>query len=122
MLDSLQAFITGELAADLLRAVTLLVLGLVFATLASRLVRRVGTKHMSVHHMLLVRRLVFYLILALFVASALRELGFSLAVLMGAAGVLTVAIGFAAQTSASPWRRTREESFSRRGRRKRRCG
>jgi len=101
MLESLQAFITGEFAAHLLRAVTLLVLGLLFATLASRLVRRVGTKHMSVHHMLLARRLAFYVILALFVASALRELGFSLAVLMGAAGVLTVAIGFAAQTSAS---------------------
>ncbi len=38
---------------------------------------------------------------SLFVASALRELGFSLAVLVGAAGVLTVAIGFASQTSAS---------------------
>jgi small-conductance mechanosensitive channel len=39
--------------------------------------------------------------LALFVASALRELGFSLGVLLGAAGVLSVAIGFASQTSAS---------------------
>lgn len=47
------------------------------------------------------RRLAFYLILGLFAASALRELGFSLTVLLGAAGVLSVAIGFASQTSAS---------------------
>ena len=32
---------------------------------------------------------------------AMRELGFSLAVIMGAAGVLTVALGFASQTTAS---------------------
>jgi small-conductance mechanosensitive channel len=37
----------------------------------------------------------------LFIASAMREMGFSLAVIMGAAGVLTVAIGFASQTTAS---------------------
>ena len=33
--------------------------------------------------------------------SALRELGFDLSVMLGAAGILSVAIGFASQTSAS---------------------
>ena len=37
----------------------------------------------------------------MFCVSALRELGFKLSVLLGAAGVLTVAVGFASQTSAS---------------------
>ena len=43
----------------------------------------------------------FYLILCLFLVSALVELGFSLGVLVGTAGILTVAIGFASQTSMS---------------------
>ncbi|MFT5353742.1 MAG: small-conductance mechanosensitive channel [Polyangiales bacterium] len=50
---------------------------------------------------MLVRRGVFYTIAGLGVLGALRELGFDLSVLLGAAGVLTVAFGFASQTSAS---------------------
>ena len=84
-----------------LRAVILLTIGLVLASLASRLTRRLTRDRFSVHSQTLIRRLVFYGILLLFVASAMRELGFSLAVIMGAAGVLTVAIGFASQTTAS---------------------
>jgi small-conductance mechanosensitive channel len=40
-------------------------------------------------------------VLALFVVSALRQFGFDFAVLLGAAGIVTVAVGFASQTSAS---------------------
>ncbi len=83
------------------RAVILLSIGLVVASLASRLVRRFSQGHLSLHTQTLIRRIVFYGLLALFVASAMRELGFNLAVLVGAAGVLTVAIGFASQTTAS---------------------
>lgn len=85
----------------LVRAGLILTVGLLLAPLAARLVTRAMRQRFSVHHTQLARRLVFYVVLALFLASALRELGFSLAVLMGAAGVLTVAIGFASQTSAS---------------------
>ncbi len=53
------------------------------------------------HARALLGRAVYYLTVGLFFASALKELGFSLGVLMGAAGIMTVAIGFAAQTSAS---------------------
>ena len=42
-----------------------------------------------------------YGVLAIAIAGGLKQLGFDLTVLLGAAGVLTVAIGFAAQTSAS---------------------
>lgn len=50
---------------------------------------------------MLIRRGVFYTVAGLGVLGALRELGFDLSVLLGAAGVLTVAFGFASQTSAS---------------------
>lgn len=93
--------LSGETMIMVLRAILLLAAGFLLATMASRFILRMGAKRLSAHHLQLIRRLVFYFILALFFASALRELGFSLAVLMGAAGVLTVAIGFASQTSAS---------------------
>lgn len=83
------------------RAAILLLTGLLVASVASRLSRRLTRDRFSVNTQALVRRLVFYGLLLLFIASAMRELGFSLAVLMGAAGVLTVAIGFASQTTAS---------------------
>ena len=84
-----------------LRVLILLLLGLILASLASRLSRRLMKDRLTAHLQLLIRRTVFYGILALFIASAMRELGFSLAVIMGAAGVLSVAIGFASQTTAS---------------------
>jgi small-conductance mechanosensitive channel len=88
-------------ALPLMRAGILVALGLLIASLASRLAMRALGPRLTVHVLQLVRRVIFYGVLALFLASALRELGFSLSVLMGAAGVLTVAIGFASQTTAS---------------------
>ncbi len=90
----------GTVAA-VMRALILLAIGLLVASLASRLTRRLTRDHFSIHSQTLFRRIVFYGLLGLFIASAMRELGFSLAVIMGAAGVLTVAIGFASQTTAS---------------------
>jgi small-conductance mechanosensitive channel len=55
----------------------------------------------SAQHRMLGRRIAFYSLLSLGVISALRELGFELNALLGAAGVMTVALGFAAQTSTS---------------------
>jgi small-conductance mechanosensitive channel len=101
MFDSVLSFLESEQVMGGLRAVLFLLVGFTLARLIARLVQRLMMKRFSVHHTMVFRRLAFYLILALFVASALRELGFSLAVLLGAAGVLSVAIGFASQTSAS---------------------
>ncbi|WP_298450497.1 mechanosensitive ion channel family protein [uncultured Marinobacter sp.] len=79
----------------------ILVLGIVLASLAARSVSRVMSRRSSRHHTVMIRRLVFYVIFLLFGVAALREAGFSLDVVLGAAGILTVAIGFASQTSAS---------------------
>ena len=79
----------------------LIVLGIVLASFAARGVTRVMQDRASRHHTVMLRRLVFYIVLAIFFVAALREAGFSLDVVLGAAGILTVAIGFASQTSAS---------------------
>lgn len=79
----------------------LLILGLVLGTFLARSISRLIEKRTSLHHQVMIRRLCFYLVFVLFAIAALREAGFSLDVVLGAAGILTVAIGFASQTSAS---------------------
>jgi len=79
----------------------LLVLGIVLATFVARSVGRLVETRTTRHHQVMIRRVFFYLVFLLFAVAALREAGFSLEVVLGAAGILTVAIGFASQTSAS---------------------
>lgn len=87
--------------ANVLRAVILLVTGFAVARFVARGVARMVRRRTTDHQTLLVRRGVFTLVLTLFVATVLNQLGFRLSVLLGAAGILSVAAGFAAQTSAS---------------------
>ncbi len=86
---------------DFVRAGVLALVGLIAAPLLGRLVHRVVLKYTDVQRAMIARRIVFYTILVLTLISVLRELGFSLTVLLGAAGILSVAIGFASQTSVS---------------------
>src|SRR5688572_2088908 len=81
-----------------LRALLVLLIGFLMASL---LTRRIKRQHLAPQQHLLVRQVVRYGILIASVVIALRELGIDLGVLLGAAGVLTVALGFASQTSAS---------------------
>jgi small-conductance mechanosensitive channel len=97
----LTAYLLSEQVINILQAVILLAVGILLASVASRALQKLLIRHFSQHHAVLFKRLVYWLVLALFFASALHQLGFSLGVLLGAAGVLSVAIGFASQTSAS---------------------
>jgi small-conductance mechanosensitive channel len=69
--------------------------------LTSLLTRKISQRPLAPQQHLLVRQVVRYGILIASAVIALRELGIDLGVLLGAAGVLTVALGFASQTSAS---------------------
>ncbi len=100
-METLWEYLSDERAWSLLRALLLVVFGFVFARIASALAGRVLGTRLTGSQLLLVRRIAFYLLLAIFITSALRELGFSLATLLGAAGIFSVALGFASQTSAS---------------------
>lgn len=105
MLETLQttiAQVIGSIAwGKWLSAGFLLVLGIVLATFVARSVGRLVEARTTRHHQVMIRRVFFYLVFLLFAIAALREAGFSLEVVLGAAGILTVAIGFASQTSAS---------------------
>ena len=84
-----------------IRAGIILILGIGFAQLLSRLAFRAVVGPMGAHTAATLRRIVLYGLTVVVLMWSLRELGFSLGVLLGAAGVLSIAIGFASQTSAS---------------------
>ena len=84
----------------IIRAVLVIVVSLVIARVVAGAVGRGLARH-DAKRARLIQRIAFYGIAVLGVLGALREVGFDLSVLLGAAGVLTVAIGFASQTSAS---------------------
>lgn len=84
-----------------IRAGFILFAGLVVARILGAGLYKITHARMGVHAATTLRRIVFYLVTAIVFMAALKELGFSLGVLLGAAGVLSVALGFASQTSAS---------------------
>jgi small-conductance mechanosensitive channel len=93
--------LTPERLANLTRAVVVLVVGLILARFATSALGRVIEDRAGGLETLVLRRLVRYTLYSLVLATVAHELGFHLGVLLGAAGVLTVALGFASQTSAS---------------------
>lgn len=98
--DQISEFVADERAQAVLRAVGILLVGWVVARVVGR--RIVGAAvDGGGQSRLLLRRVMSGLILGISVAWALSELGLNLGVVLGAAGVLTVAVGFAAQTAVS---------------------
>ncbi|MCA9616745.1 MAG: mechanosensitive ion channel, partial [Myxococcales bacterium] len=87
--------------SSIARAIVIFLVGLLFARLLSGFLGRVVGARMDAQHRMLLRRAGFYPVVILSGAAGLRELGFDLSVFLGAAGILTVAVGFASQTSAS---------------------
>lgn len=97
-LRGLEASEATMLAVEVAIIVVLgLVLGRVLAGFAARIAARRG----SPQQVMIARRAVFYGVLTVAVLMLLDTLGVQLGVLLGAAGILTVALGFAAQTSTS---------------------
>ena len=83
------------------RAILLIIIGYAAGRIASISIARLLQKKISSHGIQLLKRAVFYGIFGLMIISALKEFGFDLSVILGAAGIFTIAIGFASQTSAS---------------------
>jgi len=94
-------FLTTARLLGIVRAAVVLAIGLFIAHAVSRSVVRVFRGRLDAHGTKLLKRFTYYSILVLVAATTLHQLGFNLGALLGAIGILTVAIGFAAQTSAS---------------------
>lgn len=83
------------------RALALIVIGFMVAKVVSYYAHRFANRFFEQQIAILIKRGSYYLLLAIFLLTALVEMGFNLSVLLGAAGIFSVAIGFASQTSVS---------------------
>ncbi len=101
MIEALNEWLLDERVLQWVRAGLITIAGLFIARLVATALYRTLRSPMGEHGAATMRRIVFYILFGVVVMAALRELGFSLGVLLGAAGVLSVALGFASQTSAS---------------------
>jgi len=99
--STVTSVMSSDRAFMLLRALITVSVGFIVARAASVALLRMLGKLLDAQHRMVLSRTVYYLLLGLFLVSALHEWGFSLSILLGAAGILSVAVGFASQTSAS---------------------
>ncbi|MEX2607402.1 MAG: mechanosensitive ion channel family protein [Kiritimatiellia bacterium] len=89
------------ISSDAVRALIIIVIAWPLIHAGARLLERTLKKHMSAQAAMLGYQLVNYGGALLLVLMVLRELGFNITTILGAAGIAGVAIGFAAQTSLS---------------------
>lgn len=93
--------INTDRVTEIAVAIVLCFIGFLIARFFSNtFIRTIGLRF-NAHQQMVWRRGIFYFIFLLFVMASLKEAGFKLSVFLGAAGILTVALGFASQTSAS---------------------
>ena len=93
--------INTDRVTELLVAIVLCLFGFLIARFVSNtFIRTIGARF-NAHQSQIWRRGIFYIIFLFFIIASLKEAGFQLSVFLGAAGILTVALGFASQTSAS---------------------
>lgn len=84
-----------------LRIFILLIIGMPVIIIFSRFLKKILTHHFNAHIGILFQKAVFIFGVTLIIITILYELGYNLSAILGAAGIASVAIGFAAQTSLS---------------------
>jgi small-conductance mechanosensitive channel len=98
--ENLKAISTAKMG-DWLAALALLLMGFVAARILRGAFRRLVGPHLGVRYSPIAEKAVYYFVLGVAALSALQAAGADLSFLLGAAGVLTLALGFASQTSVS---------------------
>jgi small conductance mechanosensitive channel len=86
---------------DLIYAAVFIISGFILAKILANSIAKLASKRFTKHKSMIIRKFSYYLLLLLFIISALQQLGFELGVLLGAAGIFTLAISFASQTAIS---------------------
>jgi small-conductance mechanosensitive channel len=97
----IQDYIQAETLSVILRAMVILLIGLPFIIFLRRSVKNYVTKKYSPHYGMISGKGIWYLGFILLVLMVLNQFNINLAPLLGAAGVLGLAVGFASQTSVS---------------------
>lgn len=94
-------FITPDRISLVIRVALILIIGIPLVKLIRKLTRKLVENKLSPQSEVLIVRMVYYASSLILIVTVLHEFGFKLSALLGAAGVLGVAIGFASQTSIS---------------------
>lgn len=84
-----------------IHAIIYFIIGIIITLIARWFVGKVTARHVSRHHSMLFKRFTFYIGLTLSLIFPLKASGIDVTALLGAAGILTAAVAFAAQTSIS---------------------
>lgn len=84
-----------------LRIGVLVLVALPLCFIVPRMIGKLSTKRFGEHAGALIQKILLYGSLIAVLITILLELGFNLGALLGAAGIISVAIGFASQTSLS---------------------
>ncbi|MDX1637711.1 MAG: mechanosensitive ion channel family protein [Balneolaceae bacterium] len=98
---TVENLVSDEFLTLALRVVIILAVGFPILFVLRGWARSFFTKRYASHYGMLAGKIVFYTGLTILVVTVMGQLGISLAPLLGAAGILGVALGFASQTSVS---------------------
>lgn len=97
----LPEWIPAEMLTNFLYVVILLAVGIPVLVMLKRWVQNVVARKYAHHYSMLSGRLVFYIGLAILLVQSIKWLGFDITPILGAAGIVGIALGFASQTSVS---------------------
>ena len=95
------ASLSTEKMLSFLRVAALFLIGVPLVYLFSKWVRKVASVKLAPQPAMVLSKVIYYTGIVIIVFSSLRELGFHLETLLGAAGIVGIAVGFASQTSVS---------------------
>ncbi|MFP4563151.1 MAG: mechanosensitive ion channel family protein [Spirochaetia bacterium] len=98
---SFRDFFTAERIRLIIRIAVTLAVGLSAFRLLAALAAKFSKRRFSSQAAMIVRKAVFYIGIGVVFIVVLRQIGLNLAALLGAAGIVGIAVGFAAQTSVS---------------------
>ncbi|MCB1160063.1 MAG: mechanosensitive ion channel family protein [Leptospiraceae bacterium] len=100
-MDFLIKYLSNIKITSFIRTFALIVLGFPFIVFFGNWLRRYLTGKFNAQRGMIGGKIVHYLGSVILIISVLKELGFELSPLLGAAGIIGIAVGFASQTSVS---------------------
>lgn len=97
----LDSFLTGEKLSSFVRLGIWIIVGIPVIHLISRWFKRMTRDKISDQQAMIFQKLIVYIGYVIIAFSVLNILGFEISTLLGAAGIVGIAVGFASQTSVS---------------------
>lgn len=97
----IETLLQSPLVTNIAKVLMILIITMPILLLLRRWAQAFFTKKYAPHYGMLASKTTFYTGFVLIIVTIMQQLGFSLAPLLGAAGIVGVALGFASQTSVS---------------------